>query len=43
MIDCIPNIQGQVNAYVPPADKVQEIKIEKVNYDARSGRSPGVS
>lgn len=40
-IDGVPNTQGNRVAYVPPADAVQEFKIESTSFDASYGHSAG--
>lgn len=40
-IDGIPNTQGNRVAYVPPADAVQEFKIEATSFDASYGHTAG--
>lgn len=40
-IDGVPNTQGNRVAYVPPADAVQEFKIEATSFDASQGHSAG--
>jgi len=40
-VDGVPNMAGTFNAYSPPADLVQEFKVQTATYDASNGHVAG--
>ena len=40
-LDGIPNMTGTSNSFAPPADMIQELRVDIVTYDASIGRAAG--